>query len=196
VRLTERPAAELSPARVAGWAAVTVAPSVISLHRSPTRPVPPWEPICLSRGSLHGADVAVLLVLDRAHGNTAAVIRGGNATIYVSDIQRAVDFYHGTLELTLVFRAGDHWAELDAGGGLLLGLHPASARGPAPGTPGGITVGLAVDEPIAEVVERLKTRGVTVDGPIVEEGGLALAFFADPDGNPLYLAERADGGGD
>ena len=123
------------------------------------------------------------------------MIRGGNATIYVSDMQRALDFYHGTLELPLVFRADDQWAELDAGGGLHLGLHPASTHGPAPGTPGAITVGFAVDEPIAQVVEWLKTRGVTVDGPLVEEGGLALAFFADPDGNPLYLAETADGGG-
>jgi hypothetical protein len=48
-----------------------------------------------------------------------------------------------------------------------------------------------VDEPIAQVVERLKNRGVIVDGPVVEEGGLALAFFADPDGNNLYLAETA-----
>src|SRR4029078_10354588 len=60
-----------------------------------------------------GPDVAVLLVLDRDQGNTVVVIRGGNATIYVSDMQRAVDFYHGTLELPLVFRADDHWAELD-----------------------------------------------------------------------------------
>jgi hypothetical protein len=27
-----------------------------------------------------------------------------------------------------------------------------------------------------------------------EGGGLALAFFADPDGNPLYLAETLAGG--
>jgi len=50
-----------------------------------------------------------------------------------------------------------------------------------------------VDEPIAQVVERLKYRGVIVDGPVVEEGGLALAFFADPTANPLYLAEAATG---
>jgi catechol 2,3-dioxygenase-like lactoylglutathione lyase family enzyme len=125
------------------------------------------------------------------------VIRGGNATIYVSDLQRAVDFYHKTLELPLVVQAADHWAELDAGAGLHLGLHPASARDPVPGTPGGITVGLAVDEPIAEVVETLRNRGVIVDGPVVEEGGLTLAFFTDPDGNPLYLAETqtTKGGG-
>ena len=118
------------------------------------------------------------------------MIRGGNATIYVSDIQRAVDFYHGVLGLDLVFQAGEHWAEIDAGGGLHLGLHPASARAPAPGTPGGITVGLAVERPIGQVVATLEERGVVFHGPIVEgDGGLALAFFADPDGNPLYLAE-------
>jgi hypothetical protein len=77
------------------------------------------------------------LVVDRDLENAVAVIRGGNATIYVSDMQRAVDFYRDTLELPLVFRADDHWAELDAGGGLHLGLHPASARGPAPGTRAG-----------------------------------------------------------
>ena len=84
-------------------------------------------------------------------------------------------------------------AELDAGGGLHLGLHPKSGRGPAPGTPGGITVGLAVDEPIAQVIETLKNRGVIVEGPVMGEGGLSLAFFSDPDGNPLYLAETAEG---
>ncbi len=123
------------------------------------------------------------------------MIRGGNATIYVSDMQRAVDFYQGTLGLELVFRAGDHWAEIDAGAGLRLGLHPASGRGPAPGTPGGITVGLGVDEPIAQVVAALKERGVDIGDPVVDEGGLALAFFTDPDGNPLYLAEVSGTGG-
>lgn len=121
------------------------------------------------------------------------MIQGGNATIYVSDMQRAVDFYRDVLGLELVFRSGDHWAELDAGGGLRIGLHPASARTPAPGTPGAITVGLAVDEPIAQVVATLEQRGVRVKGSIIDGGGLTLAFFADPDGNPLYLAETPHG---
>src|SRR2546423_11093504 len=111
--------------------------------------------------------------------DTVVVLHGGNATIYVSDMQRAVEFYRDTVGLDVVFRAGDHWAELDAGGGLRLGLHPASARSPVPGTPGGITVGLAVDEPIAQVVAALEQRGVTVHGPVIDEPGLALAFFAD-----------------
>ena len=93
-----------------------------------------------------------------------------------------------------VFRAGDHWAELDAGGGFHVGLHPASARGPGQRTAGSITVGLAVDEPIVEVVEKLTNRGVSFQGPIRDDGGLRLAFFTDPDGNPLYLAETRGGG--
>jgi catechol 2,3-dioxygenase-like lactoylglutathione lyase family enzyme len=118
------------------------------------------------------------------------VIQGGNATIYVSDMQRAVDFYTGPLGLRLVFRAGEHWAQLDAGG-MAIGLHPASPDNPAPGTPGGITVGLSVDVPIAEAVAILVAHGVAVRGPVPGGGGTALAFFADPDGNPLYLAEES-----
>jgi len=53
------------------------------------------------------------------------MLKGGNATIYVSDMDRAVAFYTETLGLGLTFRAGDHWAGIDAGDGLQLGLHPA-----------------------------------------------------------------------
>ncbi len=117
------------------------------------------------------------------------MIQGGNATIYVSDMQRSVDFYTDALGLRLVFRADDHWAQLDAGG-LAIGLHPASDRNPAPGTPGGITVGLSVDVPIVEAIAVLAAHGAEVCGPVPGGGGVVLAFFADPDGNPLYLAEE------
>jgi catechol 2,3-dioxygenase-like lactoylglutathione lyase family enzyme len=123
------------------------------------------------------------------------VIRGGNATIYVSDLQRAVEFYRDTLELDLVLRAGDQWAEFDAGHGFRVGLHPVPAGGPAPGIGGGITVGLGIDEPIEEVVEKLTDRGVVFAGPVRDDGGVRLAFFTDPDGNPLYLAETGRSGG-
>ena len=57
-----------------------------------------------------------------------------------------------------------------------MGLHPASPRSvapgtEAPGTEGAITVGFAVDD----------------------EGQLGLAYFTDPDGNELYLAEARRG---
>jgi catechol 2,3-dioxygenase-like lactoylglutathione lyase family enzyme len=120
------------------------------------------------------------------------MLKGGNATIYVGDMDRAVTFYIETLGLRLLFRAGDHWASIDAGDGLQLGLHPASARSPVPGTVGAVTVGFTVDEPIEQVISTLTKRGVEVEGPVVDDAGrLTLAFFADPDGNQLYMAQLA-----
>ena len=121
------------------------------------------------------------------------MIQGGTATIFVTDMDRAVSFYTETLGLRLTFRAGDHWASLDAGDGFQLGLHPASPRGAAPGTHGAISVGFAVDEPIEDVVAGLQRLGVEFRGPVGDEGRLKLAYFADPDGNELYLAEAGRG---
>jgi len=125
--------------------------------------------------------------------DNVGMISGGNATIYVADIDASVTFYSETLGLRLEFRAGDQWATIDAGQGFRLGLHPASEHQPSPGTPGGVTIGLAVDQPIEQVVATLKERGVVFQGPIIDEGidegMLKLAFFTDPDGNAFYLAE-------
>ena len=115
------------------------------------------------------------------------MINGGNATIYVADMDRSVAFYAETLGLRLAFRAGDHWASIDAGAGLTLGLHPAGAR--TPGVVGAVTVGFQVDEPIEQVVASLRDRGVVFRGPVDDQGFLKLAFFTDPDGNELYLGE-------
>ena len=125
--------------------------------------------------------------------DTSGVIRGGNATIYVTDMDRSVAFYTEVLGLRLAFRAGDHWATIDAGDGFQLGLHPATPHGPAPGTAGAITVGLGVDAPIERVVSTLTGRGVAFHGPVLDEGNLKLAFFTDPDGNEFYLAEQTAG---
>jgi catechol 2,3-dioxygenase-like lactoylglutathione lyase family enzyme len=121
------------------------------------------------------------------------VIRGGNATIFVTDMDRAVSFYTDTLGLRVAFRAGDHWASIDAGDGFHLGLHPASPRSAPPGTAGAITVGFAVDEAIEQVVAALEQLGVTFHGPVEDEGRLKLVYFTDPDGNELYLAETRRG---
>ena len=119
------------------------------------------------------------------------MIRGGTATIYVSDMDRAVRFYTEALGLELLFRAGNEWASVDAGDGLVLGLHPQSPRGPRPGTSGSISVGLGVTAPIEEVVATLETRGVRFRGPAQGDAKapVKLAFFGEPDGNDLYLCE-------
>ena len=127
-----------------------------------------------------------------ARGNLSmTMITGGNATVYVSDMDRAVDFYVNVLGLKLGQRFGNHWAQIEIGQSLVIGLHPRSEKGPQPGTSGAISIGLMIDEPIDQVVQLLSAKGVSFRGPVVrdKEAGIALAFFGDQDGNDLYLCQ-------
>lgn len=121
------------------------------------------------------------------------MITGGNATVMVSSMDAAVDFYTQVLGLRLTNRFGGNWATVDAGRGLVIGLHPASPKFPAPGTKGGIMIGLEIDEPIDAVVERLQRRGVRFQSPhgglIVRSEAGNFAHFTDPDGNEFYFWE-------
>lgn len=116
------------------------------------------------------------------------MFRGGVFTIYVADMDRSVKFYTETLGLKLSQRYGNYWALVDGGPGLSIGLHPSSAEIPA-GHRGSVAIGLYLEEPIAHAVEQLEKAGVTFDSPIKDDVALSLAFFSDPDGNPLYIAE-------
>ena len=124
---------------------------------------------------------------------TDALIRGAMPTLFVSDLDRSVEFYTADLGLNLAYRAGDHFATIDAGGGQTIGLHPPSPAAPAPGTPGSIQIGLNVTTRIETVIQWLQQRGIEFDdqgdGPIREDGPVRLAFFRDPDGHVLYLCQ-------
>jgi catechol 2,3-dioxygenase-like lactoylglutathione lyase family enzyme len=117
------------------------------------------------------------------------MISGGNVTVFVSDMDAAVEFYTNVLGLKLTNRFGNHWATVDGGKGLIIGLHPASPKFPAPGTKGGMMIGLEIDEPMEAVVERLQRKGVRFKGPIVKDEGGKFVDFEDVDGNPFYLWE-------
>jgi catechol 2,3-dioxygenase-like lactoylglutathione lyase family enzyme len=118
------------------------------------------------------------------------VIQGGNTTIYVSDINVSIRFYTQTLGLKLRMRAGDNWAEIDAGPGLILGLHPSTPpHTPAPGICGSLAIGFNVTGELERVVAKLEQRGVSFHGPIIDDEQVRLAFFGDPDGNALYLCQ-------
>ena len=113
---------------------------------------------------------------------------GGIVTVFVSDLDKAVRFYTEALGLKLGFRFGNEWASIKAGDSLVIGLHPASKDSPA-GRKGSITLGLQLTEPIDKAVPVLKERGVKFRGSIVEDKGIQFAYFEDPDGNELYLAD-------
>jgi predicted enzyme related to lactoylglutathione lyase len=115
------------------------------------------------------------------------MITGGNATVMVSNMDAAVRFYTETLGLKLTNRFGNHWATVEAGKGLTIGLHPASPKYPAPGTKGAMMLGLEIDEPIETVIDRLRQRGVQIASSVVRDSPGSFVHFEDPDGNDLYL---------
>lgn len=113
---------------------------------------------------------------------------GGNVTVYVSNMDRAVKFYTDVLGLKLVYRFGDHWASVHAGKGLTIGLHPASEEMPA-GRKGSMSIGLELDGSIDDAVARLRANGVHFSGDVNRAKAGSFIGFEDPDGNQLYLAQ-------
>ncbi|HEX8285753.1 MAG TPA: VOC family protein [Pyrinomonadaceae bacterium] len=120
----------------------------------------------------------------------ASAIRGGNASVYISDMDRAVAFYTEALGLPLRTRMGGEWAEIDAGDGLTIGLHPARPPAtPPPGAAGAINIELRVWQPLEQIVAQLEGRGVQFNGPIQNYENVRLVSFSDPDGNAILLAQ-------
>jgi predicted enzyme related to lactoylglutathione lyase len=117
------------------------------------------------------------------------MITGGNATVFVSNMDRAVQFYTEVLGLKLTNRFGDSWATVEAGKGLTIGLHPASEKYPAPGTKGGIMLGMEVEGAIEKVVVSLGKKGVQFKDSIVKSEAGNFVHLEDPDGNEIYLWE-------
>ena len=60
------------------------------------------------------------------------MIYGGNATVYVSNMDNAIRFYTEALGLELTNRFGNHWATVQAGKTLVIGLHPWNPSHPSP----------------------------------------------------------------
>src|ERR1043165_1298941 len=97
------------------------------------------------------------------------MFRSGNVTIYVTNMDRAVRFYTETLGLKLAYRFGDHWASVECGKGLTIGLHPAS--GPVISATGknSPSIGLELEGTMDEAMKTLGARGVKFEG-IIDEG--------------------------
>lgn len=118
------------------------------------------------------------------------------AGLAVSDMDRAVEFYEGKLGLSSWTGPEDNRAYKCAGGTVLhVYLSPDHA--------GGTTATLAswYVEDIEEVVDELTAKGVVFErydeeptvtddrGIATFEGGAKVAYFKDPDGNTLSVAQ-------
>lgn len=131
------------------------------------------------------------ILSDAGHtsANDPAPISGGNVSVYVSNMDRSIEFYTKSLGLPLKVRIANEWAEVDAGKGLTIGLHPASSTTVKPGTAGAINIELGAKVPIERLKELLMSRGVTFIGTIESYPNVRLARLMDPDGNVLLLAQ-------
>jgi catechol 2,3-dioxygenase-like lactoylglutathione lyase family enzyme len=118
------------------------------------------------------------------------MIYGGNATVYVSNMDNAIRFYTEVLGLPLTNRFGNHFATVQAGKTLAIALHPKREGSPSPGTKGAVQIGFVVsqDTPLEAFAARLRTHGVKVSD-IFESVEANYVFFEDPDGNPIYVGD-------
>jgi len=99
---------------------------------------------------------------------------------------KAVKFYTDVLGLKLKSRYGDNFAQVEAPG-TTIALHPASKEGLDSSRSESISIGFVVDDLDRERAE-LENKGVRFLR-MLDDAQVRLAFFADPDGNPLYLSQ-------
>ncbi|MDQ8702591.1 VOC family protein [Streptomyces sp. LHD-70] len=125
-----------------------------------------------------------------------------NMDILTHDVQRLVDFYHGTLGLPfhLPYAAAEEWAAIDLGNLTLYlfkseaGRHePRRTEVNAENAPGFDSVAFEVDDLDAAVAELDGRVEWVTDDQIVwkHPSGTWYRYrpFYDPDGNMLYVTE-------
>jgi predicted enzyme related to lactoylglutathione lyase len=118
----------------------------------------------------------------------------GTVGVPVTDQDRALDFYVDKLSfdkrMDASFGVGLRWIEVaPPKAATTIALMPSPE-----GTPVGIDTGIRLSSDDAEAEHAdLRARGVDVDAEIMRWPGVPPMFsFRDPDGNRLYVVERAD----
>ncbi len=113
------------------------------------------------------------------------MVTGGNATVFITNMDSSLKFYSEVLGMTVTSHFSNDWATV-AAGGFEIGLHPKSEKQPSPGTPGSIMIGLTVDD-IDAAGAKLQSGGAKAIKEIERGSGGSFLHFSDPDGNELYL---------
>jgi catechol 2,3-dioxygenase-like lactoylglutathione lyase family enzyme len=120
--------------------------------------------------------------------STPTITRVDFVPIPTQDTARATEFYRDTLGLAESEHTLDKpFSEFDLGGTTLSIWDPKMAgREFAANTQ---AVALHTDD-VKGMREHLEGKGVAFFGDILDTGVCHMAFFADPDGNPLMLHGR------
>jgi len=123
------------------------------------------------------------------------MITGGNVTVYVSDMDRAVAFLRRSTRADARPAVREPLGR--SSGWRNPGHRPSPKSDKAPAQARGCYVDwVTVDQPIDQVVQQLSAKGVQFRGPVVQDqqAGLSFAFLGDQDGNDLYLCEVSNPG--
>ena len=123
------------------------------------------------------------------------MIELSHAIIFVSDMARSIAFYRDLLGLPVRFESAK-WTEFETPGSTLA-LHLADVRGDAAAiSAGGIPAGqchlsFAVDD-LDTFHQEMIAKGVAcLQSPKEEDFGGRLAGYADPDGFPFWVGDKA-----
>jgi catechol 2,3-dioxygenase len=128
-----------------------------------------------------------------SNSSIPAGARIGHVHLKVSDLGRAVRFYHELIGFDLITRFGDQAAFLSAGGyHHHLGLNTwesAGGRPPAPGTTGlyHFAINYPTRKDLATALKRLLDGGWSIDGAS-DHGTHEAIYLHDPDFNGIELA--------
>jgi predicted enzyme related to lactoylglutathione lyase len=119
-----------------------------------------------------------------------AIVTGVDfVSIPTQDLERAVAFYGTTLGLERsTYRPDRNFAEFETGTVTLSVLDPAR-MGVGTFARNASALALHVGD-VADARTTLEGRGVEFQGDTFDTGVCHMAFFADPDGNPLMLHHR------
>ena len=122
------------------------------------------------------------------------MVKFSHAIIFVSDMARSIAFYRDVLGLPLRFETPE-WTEFDTPGSTLA-LHLADDSNPAlcrqNSIPAGVcNLGFTVEDIDAFHQEMIAKGVVCLQPPEVEGFGGKLAGYADPDGLPFWVNDKA-----
>jgi len=116
-----------------------------------------------------------------------SMFKSGSVTILVDDINKSEQFYVDTLGLKVQFKVEGHLVQVEAPGLAIGLLYPGEGQEAHPGKAGRVHIGLEVQE-LDSSIKLLQSRGVEFQLTI-EGDATRIAYFSDPEGNPLYLVE-------
>lgn len=112
--------------------------------------------------------------------------------LYVNDLEKARDFYHGLLQLPIVSYLKDKHLFLRAGSSMLLCFNPEDSKNKTspPAHFGGGKQHFAFEvsqKDYLKAKEEIRSKGIKITDEVKWQSGTESFYFEDPEGNVLEI---------